>query len=68
MFVAMDIDYLWHTDLYEIHVRDEATGGTSTGYVISFLDDASRFIMHYHAIHDKRSDTYAPVLAEAFEI
>jgi transposase InsO family protein len=68
MFVAKYIDDLWHTDLYEIQVRDEATGGTSMIYVTAFLDDASRFIMHYRLIHDKRSDASAAVLAEAFEM
>jgi transposase InsO family protein len=65
MFVAKYIDYLWHMDLHEIHVRDETTGATSTIYVVAFLDDASRFIMHYRLIHDMRSDTCAAVLAEA---
>jgi hypothetical protein len=68
MFVAKYIDYLWQTDLHEIHARDEATGGTPTIYVLAFLDDDSHFIMNYRLIHDKRSDNCAAVLAEAFEM
>jgi transposase InsO family protein len=68
MFVAKYIAYMWHTDLHEIQVRDEATGGTSRIYVIAFLDDASRFVMHYRLIYDKRSDPCAAFLAEACQM
>jgi transposase InsO family protein len=68
MFAPKYIDYLRHTDLHEIQRRDEATGGTPTIYVLAFLDDPSRFIMHYHPMPGKRSDTCAAVLAEAFEM
>jgi transposase InsO family protein len=68
MFVAKYVDYLWHTDLYELHVPDETTGGTRISHLIAFLDDASRFIMHPRLIPDKRADTCAAVLAETFQM
>jgi putative transposase len=35
---------------------------------MAFLDDASRFIMHYRFIADKRSETCAAVLADVFQV
>jgi hypothetical protein len=55
-------------DLHEMQIFDERTGGTSTMYLIAFLDDASRFIMQYRLITDKRSETCAAVLADAFQV
>jgi transposase InsO family protein len=68
VFVAKYIDYLWHADLHELHVPDETTGGTRILYLIAFLDDASRFIMHRRLIPDKRADTCVAVLAETFQM
>jgi hypothetical protein len=56
-FVAKYVNYLWHTDLHEIQVPDDATGGTRIIYLIAFLDDASRFIMQHRLVRDKRSAT-----------
>jgi hypothetical protein len=47
---------------------DEKTGGASKIYLIAFPDDASRFIMQYRLIADKRSETCAAVLADAFQV
>jgi transposase InsO family protein len=55
-------------DLHEIQIRDEATGGKSTIYVITFFDDAIRLITHYRLIDDKRSDTCVTALAQAVEM
>jgi hypothetical protein len=57
---------LWHTDLHEIQFTEDATGGASTIDRIAFLEDASHFIMHHHLIRDKRSNTWAAVLADAY--
>jgi hypothetical protein len=67
-FVAKYVDYLWHTDLHEIVIPDEETGGLRTIYLIAFLDDASRYIMHHRLIADKRSETCAAVLSEALQL
>jgi hypothetical protein len=53
---------LWHTDLHEIQVPDEATRNTYTISVIAFLDDASQFLMHHRLRRDEGSDTCAAVL------
>jgi hypothetical protein len=37
-------------DRHEMQTFDERTGGASTIDLIAFLDDASRFIMHYRLI------------------
>jgi transposase InsO family protein len=50
-----------------MQMSDERTGGASTIYLIAFLDDASRFIMHYRLIAGKRSETCAAVLADTFQ-
>jgi transposase InsO family protein len=55
-------------DLYEMQMFDERTGGAFTIYHIAFLDDASGIIMHYRLIADKRSETCAAVLADAFQV
>jgi hypothetical protein len=63
--VAKSADYLWHTDLHEIVIPDEQTGGLRTIYLIAFLDDASRYIMHHPLIADRKTETCAAVLSEA---
>jgi transposase InsO family protein len=45
---------------------DDATGGIRIIYLIAFLDDAVRFIVHHRLVLGKRSDTCAAVLAETF--
>jgi transposase InsO family protein len=68
LFVAKYVDYLWHTDLHELHVPDETTGGTRICYLTAFLDDASRFMVHHRLIPEKRVDPCAAVLAETFQM
>jgi transposase InsO family protein len=68
MFVAKYVDYLWHTDLHELHIPEEFTGGTRISYLLAVLNDASRFIMHHRLMPDKIADPCAAVLAETFLI
>jgi transposase InsO family protein len=68
MFVAKYVDSLWHTDLHELQLPGKITGGAGIFYLIAFLDDASRYIMHHRLIPDKRVDTCAAVLAETFQM
>jgi hypothetical protein len=51
-----------------MQISDERTGGASTIDLLAFLDDASRFIMHYRLIAHKRSEMCAAVLADAFQV
>jgi hypothetical protein len=67
-FVVKRVDYLWHTDVHEIQVREETAGGSSTLYFITFVDKASRFIVHDRFVADKRSGICASVLSETFQM
>jgi transposase InsO family protein len=67
-FESKYVDYLWHTDLHEILIPGAETGERRIVYLIAFLDDASRFIMHYRLIFDKTAETCAGVLLEALEL
>jgi transposase InsO family protein len=55
-------------DLDDMQILDQRTGGASMIHLIAFLDDASRFIMHYRLIPDKRSEKCAAVLADALQM
>jgi transposase InsO family protein len=67
-FESKYVDYLWHTDLREISIPDEETGGRQIVYLIAFLHDASRFIMHHRFIFNKTAEPCAAVLLEALEL
>jgi hypothetical protein len=66
-FESKYVDYMWHTDLLEISIPDEETGGRRIIYMRAFLDNASRFIMHHRLISNKTAETCAGVLLEALE-
>jgi hypothetical protein len=54
-----DVDYRWHTFLHEILIRHEETGGKRIVYLMAFLDDTSRFILHHRLIFNKMAGTCA---------
>jgi transposase InsO family protein len=66
-FEAKYVDYLWHTDLHEILITNSETGVMHLVYLIAFLDDASRFIMHHRLIPEKTAETCAGVLLETLQ-
>jgi hypothetical protein len=59
---------MWHTDLHEIQVAEEATGRAYTKDLMAFLDHRPRFNIHHGLMPDKRSDTCATVLTEPFQL
>jgi hypothetical protein len=67
-FESKYVDYLWHMDLHEISIPDEERDGGRIIYLIVFLGDASRFIMHHRLIFNKTAETCGAVLLEALEL
>jgi hypothetical protein len=66
LFEAKYVDYIWHTDLHHLtSMTDAGPEGKLILYMIAFLDDCTRFIIHYEIHADKRSETAAQALANA---
>jgi hypothetical protein len=68
LFVAKYVDYLRYTGFHEIVFPDGQTLARRTMYLIAFLDDASRSIIHHRLIADKKSETCCAVLLEALQL
>jgi transposase InsO family protein len=65
-FEAKFVDYLWHTDLHELKAETDKTIGTrDILYMIAFIDDRTRFIMHWATMTNKRAETTAEILRTA---
>lgn len=60
-YVAKFVNQLWHTDLHEVTVEGQKK------YLIAFLDDRSKFIIHYSILEDKSMISTSNALIEAIQ-
>ena len=68
-YVAKMVGQIWHTDLHEIDdlvIQDEnGNEHRSKQYIVAFIDDRSRFIIHAAIVLNKESSTIAQELKRA---
>lgn len=64
-FVAKYANQLWHTDLHEIEPDEDRAN--EKRYIIGFIDDRSRFLIHHEIIYSKTSVKTSEALENAFQ-
>ena len=64
-FVAKYVNQAWHTDLHYLEPLPEENNKQL--YLIAFIDDRSRYIIHYQVLEQKTSLLAMNALAAAFE-
>ena len=65
------VGQIWHSDLHQIHdliiTNENGEEEHHKQYIVAFLDDRSRYIIHAAIIPNKESSTLADELLNAFE-
>lgn len=64
-YVAKYANQLWHTDLHEIEPDDNRPN--EKRYIIGFIDDRSRFLIHHEILYSKTSVKTSEALEHAFQ-
>lgn len=65
LFVAKYVGQLWHTDIHYIKYKEN--NEEKIVYLIGFIDDRSRYIVHYEILDTKNSNAAAQSLLNALQ-
>lgn len=65
LFVAKYVGQLWHTDIH--YIKYNEGDEVKTAYLIAFIDDRSRYIIHHEILDTKDSNSAAQSLIHALE-
>jgi transposase InsO family protein len=65
--VAKFRDYVWHTDLHSITWTLADGHEKAMVYVIAFIDDASRYLIHHELLSEKTSESAGQALERALQ-